>query len=236
MTSPENSSVEGKKQGGIIGMFDRISGRYDLLNRVLSLGIDQRWRRRLVRTATKTDAVLDLATGTGDQLQEFMRRRQVQYCVGLDLSSGMLHHAAQKLNDSPATLIRASADSLPFADNSFDVVSISFGIRNVVKLDDALREMNRVLKPGGECLILEFGLPKSAIVRMGYLFYFRHVLPIIGGMISGDSKAYRYLNSSVEKFPYDQAFADTMVQAGFPKVTFDRLSMGIAYLYKGVAA
>jgi demethylmenaquinone methyltransferase/2-methoxy-6-polyprenyl-1,4-benzoquinol methylase len=217
-------------------MFDRISPRYDLLNRVLSLGIDQRWRRRLVGTANKTDAVLDLATGTGDQLLEFMRRREVQHCVGLDLSSGMLEYAAQKLNETPATLVRASADSLPFADNSFDVVSISFGIRNVVRLDDALREMHRVLKPGGECLILEFGLPKAALVRMGYLFYFRHVLPIIGGMISGDSKAYRYLNSSVEKFPYDQAFADRMLGAGFSTVTFDRLSLGIAYLYRGVAA
>jgi demethylmenaquinone methyltransferase/2-methoxy-6-polyprenyl-1,4-benzoquinol methylase len=217
-------------------MFDRISGRYDLLNRVLSLGIDQRWRKRLVRTAACTDRVLDLATGTGDQLLEFLHRRDVTSCVGLDLSAGMLAHAVRKLQDQPATLIRGSADSLPFADNTFDVVSISFGIRNVVKLDQALREMNRVLKPGGECLILEFGLPKNRLIRLGYLFYFRHVLPLIGGVISGDGKAYRYLNSSVESFPYDQEFADRMHDAGFPEVTFDRLSFGIAYLYKGVVA
>ena len=221
-------------------MFDRIAHRYDLLNRLLSMRRDVAWRREMARQLPLRPelAILDLATGTGDVLIELQQRcPRVARGVGLDMSAGMLNHGARKLCahglSARFRMVRGDAVHLGVADASFDAVTIAFGIRNVVDVDQALREMRRVLKPGGRALILEFALPANPVIRSGYLAYFRHVLPRVGGVISGDSHAYRYLNQTVETFPYGDAFTTLMRDAGFVNVEQTTLTFGIAMLYRG---
>jgi len=221
-------------------MFNRIAGTYDLLNHLLSLGIDQRWRTRLAGQlpAGNDLALLDLATGTGDQLISILQGNQgdrIQRAVGLDPAGEMLAHGRDKLRaaklEARAALQLGDAQSLPFPDASFDAVTISFGIRNVPDAPLALREMARVLKPGGRLLVLEFSLPANAAARAFYLAYFRHVLPTIGGLISGQGAAYRYLNETVEAFPYGTAFCEWLRAAGFARTEMHPLTWGIATLY-----
>lgn len=221
-------------------MFDRIAKTYDPLNRILSMGIDESWRRKVAkRLPNKEDLeILDLATGTGDLLFAMVKKHpSVKRATGMDLSEGMLDIAREKLDkrklDEPITFAAGDATKLPVEDASYDVVSNSFGIRNVANLDDALSEMYRVLKPGGRALILEFGLPKNAALRWGYLLYFRNILPMLGGMISGDKDAYRYLNQTVEQFPYGDTFVKRMEEVGFQQVSATPLQFGIAFLYQG---
>lgn len=221
-------------------MFDRIAHRYDLLNRLLSMRRDVAWRREMARQLPDRPALhlLDLATGTGDVLVALQHEcPRVTRGVGLDMSAGMLALGADKLRRKGlrdrSGMVRGDAVHLGVADDAFDVVTIAFGIRNVVKVDQALGEMHRVLKPGGRALILEFSLPPNALIRAGYLGYFRHVLPRVGGAISGDTRAYRYLNRTVETFPYGDAFAALMRRAGFVDVEFIPLTFGIATLYRG---
>ncbi len=223
-------------------MFDRIAPTYDLLNRVLSLGIDGAWRKRLARylpsDPPKLD-LLDLATGTGDQIFALWDAAPARWrsLTGTDLAEKMLDQARRKAPARiPSAMISwrtASAQELPFEDASFDVATISFGIRNVPEPLVALREIRRVLRPRGRALILEFSLPRSFLLRWPYLFYFRHVLPWIGGKVSGDPAAYRYLNRTVETFPYEEGFLAWMREAGFAETKFVRLSGGIACLYLG---
>lgn len=222
-------------------MFDRIAHRYDLLNHLLSGNRDRAWRRQMIRLlpeGTKLEA-LDLATGTADQLLALHESGRIQRGTGLDPADKMLEVgrrkiAARNLEDS-LILQRGSAEQLPFADRTFDLVTISFGIRNVTDVPRALGEMRRVLRPGGRTLILEFSLPPNRFVRAGYLFYFRHILPHLGSVISGDAYAYRYLNRTVETFPYGDAFCDLMQSAGFTGVKAHRLTLGIATIYQGDA-
>jgi demethylmenaquinone methyltransferase/2-methoxy-6-polyprenyl-1,4-benzoquinol methylase len=221
-------------------MFDRIAPRYDLLNRLLSGRQDVSWRRKLARLLPERDkmSVLDLATGTGDVLVEIWRAgRGVARGIGMDMSGGMLAIGHDKLAQhglsSSYQMVRGDAGRIAAADNSFDAVTIAFGIRNVIDVPEALKEMRRVLNPGGRVLILEFSLPSNAFFRAGYLFYFRHVLPRIGGAISGDSYAYRYLNQTVETFPYGEAFLALMREAGFRDVRSRSLTFGIASIYQG---
>ena len=221
-------------------MFDRIAHRYDLLNRLLSMRRDVAWRREMARQLPEGPELrlLDLATGTGDVLIELQQRcPRVTRGVGLDMSAGMLAHGAEKLErrrlGGRFGMVRGDAVHLGVGDATFDAVTIAFGIRNVLDVGLALREMRRVLKPGGRALILEFSLPPNAFLRFGYLLYFRHVLPRVGGLVSGDSGAYRYLNQTVETFPYGNAFADRMREAGFSHVTLTPLTFGIATLYRG---
>lgn len=220
-------------------MFDRIAGRYDLLNRVLSFRQDVRWRNAMAEELPPGDglAVLDLATGTADVLLRLLESDRVARGAGLDMSWNMLTHAQEKTartkSGKPAPLLRGDATQLPVAGESFDAVSIAFGIRNVSGVSAALRDTRRVLRPGGRALILEFSLPRNPLFLRLYLFYFRHVLPRIGAAVSGDGEAYRYLNQSVEAFPYGQAFCDLMTGAGFTSVRARPLTMGIATLYVG---
>jgi demethylmenaquinone methyltransferase/2-methoxy-6-polyprenyl-1,4-benzoquinol methylase len=221
-------------------MFDRIAPRYDLLNRLLSFRRDVAWRKALVRALPAGDRlrVLDLATGTADVLLSLCAPHgKIQRGTGLDKSAGMITLARPKIANAPVPLdlVRGDACGLGFRDASFDAVTIAFGIRNVPDVPAALREMRRVLRPGGRALILEFSLPANALVRSGYLLYFRHVLPRVGGVVSGDAQAYRYLNESVESFPYGEAFAAMMRDAGFLGVTAMPQSLGIATLYTGDA-
>ncbi len=219
-------------------MFDRIAHRYDLLNRLLSFKRDEVWRDVLAAHLPPTGPVrvLDLATGTGDILFSMVRRcggRLEAY--GADLSFSMLQRAKQKSDGRDAGLLftRADAEKLPFPDAAFDAVSIAFGIRNVDDPVVALRQMLRVLRPGGQALVLEFSLPRNAILRAAYLIYFRRALPWIGGVISGDAAAYRYLNTSVEAFPHGEAFAALMREAGFTDIRLRPLTLGVATLYVG---
>jgi len=221
-------------------MFDRIAHRYDLLNRLLSFGTDVRWRKTMNRRIPdgKDLRVLDLATGTADVLIAMERAcKQVTSGIGLDMSGGMLKYGRQKLValglDQKFRLVRGDATCLGLGGGLFDAVTISFGIRNVLDVSQGLGEMHRILKPGGRALILEFSLPANRPFRACYLFYFRHILPRLGALISGDSYAYRYLNETVETFPYGEDFCDLMRGAGFQNVTATPLTFGIASLYQG---
>jgi demethylmenaquinone methyltransferase / 2-methoxy-6-polyprenyl-1,4-benzoquinol methylase len=220
-------------------MFDRIAHRYDLLNRSLSLGQDVIWRKRMKRYLPDHERlhVLDLATGTADQLLYLASDERVASGVGMDLAEKMLEIGREKIRrrsmDGKLHLQTGDAASIPAENDSADVVTISFGIRNVVAVSEALTEMYRVLKPGGRALILEFSLPHNGMVRGLYLFYFRHILPRIGSLVSGDAYAYRYLNQTVETFPYGEAFCELMREAGFKGVQAHPLTFGIASIYRG---
>lgn len=223
-------------------MFDRIAPRYDLLNRLLSMRRDVAWRRRLYRHLPEGRdlRVLDLATGTADVLLSlFAEGRKAAFGVGLDMAGKMLLLAQKKVAGqglaSRVHLVRGDATRLGFESGAFDAVTMAFGIRNVVDTPMALREMRRVLKPGGRAIILEFSLPSNPVLRSGYLLYFRHVLPRVGGMVSGDAPAYRYLNQTVETYPYGDAFLRLMDDAGFHHVKAHSLTFGVATIYTGDA-
>ncbi len=221
-------------------MFDRIAFRYDLLNRLLSFRRDVAWRKRLVQCLPGGTnlRVLDLATGTADVLIALHSGSgKVGNGVGLDMSMNMLNLSKKKVDrrglGGCLAMLRSDASAIAVQDNIFDAATMAFGIRNVVDVSRALREIHRVLKPEGRGLILEFSLPRSPVFRTIYLFYFRHVLPRIGALISGDRQAYRYLNQSVESFPQGEGFCELMAEAGFNNVQAFPLSLGIATLYQG---
>ena len=221
-------------------MFDRIAHRYDLLNRLLSFGQDIRWRRMVGICLPEQEniEILDLATGTGDLLISLQQNyKKVKSGVGLDMAGKMLAIAEKKIIErkltSTLSVVRGDACAIPFDACSFDAITIAFGIRNVIDVPLSLREMYRVLRNSGRALILEFSLPKNRMFRQIYLFYFRYILPFLGRIISGDNYAYRYLNQTVESFPYGQEFCVLMKDAGFSKVTAYPLSFGIATIYLG---
>lgn len=234
-----DNHIKGASQRDVARMFNRIAPRYDFLNRLLSFRRDVAWRKEVVARLPEWthQRVLDLATGTADLLLAVARSPKVHFGAGLDNAEGMLVHGRSKLSGPTArptlVLTRADAIWLPFEDNSFDAVTMAFGIRNVTDVEGCLGEMRRVLKHGGRALILEFSLPHNPVFLQLYLFYFRHVLPRIGGLVSGDPEAYRYLNETVEAFPYGEGFCDIMRGAGFEQVQAKPLTMGIATIYQG---
>ncbi len=219
-------------------LFDDIAPRYDLLNRLLSFGCDRAWRNAIASRVQAQGQVrlLDLGTGTGDLLLTLWARCKASLAsvTGLDLSENMLALAKRKTPPGcPATWIHASAQKIPLPDQSQDSVTMAFAIRNCPDPPQVLREMVRVLAPGGHAYILEFSMPQSWLFRRVYLFYFRHILPLVGGWISGHSTAYRYLNQSVEAFPYGEVFAQWMRDAGFSAVTTTPFTFGVVTLYEG---
>lgn len=217
-------------------MFNRISHRYDLLNRLLSGRRDVAWRKTCVQQLP-TDrplTVVDLATGTADVILMLLKQRSnIKTVIGIDPAKKMLDIAARKVNPStPAVqLLNGDAQHIALRPGSVDAVTMAFGIRNVANIQNAFAEMNRILTDDGELLILEFSLPKTRWIRMLYLFYFRHVLPNVGGWISGDREAYSYLNQTVEDFPYGEAFSNHLRDAGFEQVKELPLTLGIATIY-----
>jgi demethylmenaquinone methyltransferase/2-methoxy-6-polyprenyl-1,4-benzoquinol methylase len=212
-------------------MFDAISPTYDKVNRILSFGMDQKWRKELLKhlPQRKNLKILDLATGTGDQARALLETGAS--IVGIDLSAEMLEIAKKKMGDK-VQFLKADAENPPFAENHFDAASFSFGIRNVTSPIAALKGVHRVLKAGGRALILEFSLPPKPI-RGFYLFYLRHILPRLGGLLSKKPSAYRYLNETIEDFPSGKDFCLLMREAGFIRIKAIPMALGAVTLYVG---
>ncbi len=220
-------------------MFDLISPTYDRINRILSLGMDQGWRKKCAKhlPPEKSLKILDLATGTGDQLSAlFESNASIQSATGIDLSQEMLQIAAKKFQTKPygqkVRFLRADAEKIPFAASLFHVATFSFGIRNVTDPLASLKEIHRILKSGGKCLILEFSLPPKPI-RGFYLFYLRHILPRIGGLLSKNPEAYKYLNQTIETFPSGKEFCLLLKKAQFEKIMAYPMALGAVTLYVG---
>ncbi len=244
-TRPEGTRDEAEASRRVREMFSRIAPRYDLLNHLLSLSIDKVWRRRTARRfrpiLRRPDArVLDLCCGTGD-LTLALERVSVEGCpgqagrriVGSDFAAPMLERAREKSRRAGQRALFLAADSLalPFADRSFDLVTAAFGFRNLANYEHGLREIARVLRPGGELGILEFSEPDHALIAPLYRFYFKKILPRVGGAISGSSAAYTYLPGSVAKFPQPEELSAWIERAGFVGVSFERWTFGIVTLH-----
>lgn len=215
-------------------LFDLISPSYDRINRILSFGMDQKWRKKLALSLPlkKGLKILDLATGTGEQAVALLQSgASIESITAIDLSAQMMELAKKKVGDK-VRFIRADAENLPFGNDQFDAASFSFGIRNVTDPLRSLEAIHRVLKPKGRCLILEFSLPPSPI-RPFYLFYLRHLLPRIGGMLSRNQAAYRYLNETIEHFPFGKEFCLLMKRAGFTRLQATPMALGAVTLYSG---
>ena len=224
--------MEQKQQIG--QLFDRIAGTYDGLNHGLSLNIDRLWRRKTVQQMEEAEHVLDVAIGTADLTIEMLKRGKAQRVTGIDLSDRMMEHGKLKVENlklKEVNFIHANAQEMPFENDMFDAVTCAFGCRNFQDLDAGLKEMYRVLKPGGQVTILEFSYPTSRVVRALYDVYFTHVLPFIGRIVSRDKTAYTYLNKSVKGFCWGEAFALHLHDAGFKEEAWTPLSFGIATIY-----
>ena len=218
-------------------LFDHIATRYDIFNRISSLGFDLVWRRRLasVLKGQKNIKILDIATGTGDVLLSlFDAGCDISSAVGIDTSAEMLAIAKGKLSARQVSLIQTDAVNLVFADNDFDVITCAFGIRNFTDTDAALKQMLRVLKPAGKVLILEFSMPSNRVARLLYLFYLRYIIPLLGKIITGNFAAYRYLSKTIQTFPAGQDFCRLMQKAGFVNVSAVPQTFGVVTLYSAV--
>ncbi len=220
-------------------MFDRIAYRYDRLNRVLSVGLDQRWRARGIRELGLTGAedVLDMCTGTADLAIKAVTAPggQARSVVGVDFAGEMLKLGLVKVRKaglgSRVHLVRGDATNVPLPDASFDAATVAFGIRNVYNYEAAIREFVRVLKPGGRLAVLEFGKPQLPGIKQGYEWYFKYLLPVIGKMGSKHDEAYSYLPASVDQFPEPDVFAGMLKSHGFATVRTVSLTLGTVYLY-----
>ena len=233
--TPYKDSALGKKEQ-VTQMFDNISGEYDGLNRVISFGIDVRWRKKVVAIVRKAnpDAILDVATGTGDLAIQLVRTG-AQKIIGLDLSPGMLEvgrkKVAQKGLSDTIEMVVGDSEKLPFEDDSFDAVTVAFGVRNFENLEKGLSEIRRVLKPGGSLVILETSVPDKTPFRQGYRCYTRHILPRIGIIFSKDRSAYAYLSDSAAVFPYGKAFNNILDKIGFIAIENRPQTFGVATIY-----
>jgi demethylmenaquinone methyltransferase/2-methoxy-6-polyprenyl-1,4-benzoquinol methylase len=219
-------------------MFDAISGTYDKINHFMTLGLDLYWRKKVTSFAPKKEQIhlLDCATGTGDQLFSFLKHvPSTTKAIGVDLSAQMLEQARnkrqKKLFSAEIEFQEASILALPFEENSFDVVTIAFGIRNVTDVPACLREILRVLKPGGRALILETSTPKAFPVKHLHSFYLKYLLPLIGHWVSKKGYAYRYLHQTATTFPCGKEFCQEMEKAGFAKAKANPLSLGAVSIY-----
>ncbi len=239
---PPIGEAEGKKRA-VEQMFDAIAPRYDLLNRVLSLGTDVRWRRQAVKMAGAAldrppRRILDVATGTADLAVEALKLGPKEV-VGVDIAEAMLALGRAKLRarglGHRIALQRGDAEHLEFEDGAFDLALVAFGVRNFEDLGRGLRELRRVLRPGGALVVLEFSLPRAFPMRQLYGFYSSHILPRIGRAVSGDSGAYDYLPASIRAFPDGADFLREMERAGFGDLKEQRLTFGVASLYRGMA-
>ena len=239
MTVKPYSDV-GSKREQVERMFDAISPKYDLLNRLFSLGIDQGWRRTVIRMVKQqpVDRLLDVATGTADLAIMAARKHAAKHVTGADISEGMLMHGREKVKDAGlddrVELLRADSAALPFADGAFDAVTVAFGARNFEDLERGLREMLRVLRPGGHLIVLEFSKPHGTMMGALFRFYFHRVMPAIGRLVSRDSAAYSYLPQSVDAFPDGEEFLRIVARCGGRDARMRRLTGGVATIYHAV--
>jgi demethylmenaquinone methyltransferase / 2-methoxy-6-polyprenyl-1,4-benzoquinol methylase len=234
------ASGPAKDASRISGMFDAIAGRYDLLNHLLSAGLDTQWRRRAIAALELTgrERVLDLCTGTADLAIAAMSAHPGAHrVVGLDFSGEMLRIGKAKVDRAGiknVCLLKSDATQIPLSDATMDVATIGFGIRNVEQPAVACREIVRVLRPGGRLVILEFSLPRASVLRSLYSSYFRSILPFIGRLVSRHPTAYTYLPESVAAFPTPEEFSDDLRAAGFGTVRAAPLAFGIVYMFVAV--
>ena len=225
------------KKEGVRKLFDNIAPDYDKLNHILSLNIDKGWRKKAVRNLVDTQEplkVLDVACGTADFTIEIAQKvAKGSEVIGVDISEGMMAVGREKIKKAgvSAELLVADCEDLPYADNTFDRISVGFGVRNFEHLELGLSQMCRVLTPGGKLVILELSVPSNAFIRWCYKLYFLKILPAIGGMISGDRGAYEYLPASVLRFPGPEKFIPMLKSAGFSQVDHTSLTLGICRMY-----
>jgi len=235
IVKPYKNSELGKKEQ-VEKMFDAISGNYDGLNRVISLGIDVKWRKRVVEIVgeNKPKQILDIATGTGD-LALMMAKLNPERIVGLDISSGMLEVGKQKIAKAKLSnkieMIVGDSEDMPFEDNTFDAITVSFGVRNFANLDKGIKEISRVLKSTGVLVILETSNPTKFPFKQGYQIYTNVALPIIGKLFSKDKVAYSYLSESANSFPFGEAFNNILQKNGFSITKHEPVTFGVATIY-----
>ena len=237
MIKPYKDSPESKKEQ-VATMFDNIAGRYDFMNHFFSLGIDVLWRKKAISIIVKEKPkkILDVATGTADLAIEAYNQTKAEI-TGIDISDGMLEIGRKKIKEKNLgkhiNLKKADSENLPFEDHTFDAVTVAFGVRNFENLDKGLKEMYRVLKPGGITVILEFSKPNSYPFKQLYNFYFKNILPTVGKIFSSDKQAYTYLPDSVNAFPHGDQFLNHLTQTGFRNPNAKELTFGIASIYTG---
>jgi demethylmenaquinone methyltransferase/2-methoxy-6-polyprenyl-1,4-benzoquinol methylase len=233
--TPYKSSTLSKKEQ-VAKMFDTISENYDNLNRVISFGIDIKWRKKVLElvAAKNPQTILDIATGTGD-LAILMAETNAKKIIGLDISAGMLEVGTKKIAaknlSNRIEMMLADSESMPFEDNTFDAITVAFGVRNFEHLEKGLGEILRVLKPGGIFVILETSNPTKTPYKQGYVFYTRYILPVIGKLFSKDTAAYGYLSESAAVFPFGEALNNILRKIGFIDVTAMPQTFGVATIY-----
>tara|TARA_R110002074_G_scaffold47765_5_gene122413 strand:+ start:182 stop:910 length:729 start_codon:yes stop_codon:yes gene_type:complete len=232
---PYKDSDLGKKEQ-VATMFNNISKNYDGLNRVISFGIDVSWRKKVVKIVSKNNPqqILDIATGTGD-LALMMSQLNPTKIVGLDISEGMLEVGKQKISKANLShkieMVVGDSENMPFDDNTFDAITVSFGVRNFANLDKGLTEIRRVLKPNGTFVILETSNPTKFPFKQGYKFYTSFILPIIGKIFSRDKVAYSYLSESANYFPFGETFDNILKKNGFINTEYKPVTFGVATIY-----
>ena len=233
--TPYKDSKLGKKEQ-VTKMFDTISGNYDGLNRVISFGIDIKWRKRVVSIVSEKNPakILDIATGTGD-LAINMTKTGAKEIIGLDISPGMLEVGKRKILEKnlgdTIKMIVGDSENLPFEANSFDAITVAFGVRNFENLEKGLAEIFRVLKPGGSFVVLETSIPTKTPFKQGYKFYTKFILPAIGKLFSKDRSAYAYLSESAAAFPHGQQFNNILAKIGFIGIDNRPQTFGVASIY-----
>lgn len=233
---PYKDSTLGKKEQ-VTKMFDNISGDYDGLNRVISFGIDVKWRKKVVKLVNKTNpkTILDIATGTGD-LAINLAQTKASKIIGLDISSGMLEIGKQKVTSKGLAdrieMVLGDSEKMPFDDNTFDAITVAFGVRNFENLENGLKDILRVLKPNGTFVILETSVPTKTVYKQGYKFYTKKILPLIGKVFSRDKSAYKYLSESASVFPYGEVLNNILRKIGFINVEHFPQTFGVATIYK----
>ncbi|WP_026450530.1 bifunctional demethylmenaquinone methyltransferase/2-methoxy-6-polyprenyl-1,4-benzoquinol methylase UbiE [Aequorivita capsosiphonis] len=234
--TPYKDSSEGKKKQ-VEQMFDTISENYDGLNRVISLGSDIKWRKKVIAMVAgkNPENILDIATGTGDLAIQFAEKTSAKNIVGLDLSDGMLSVARKKVSGKPISerieFIQGDSEALPFEDNTFDAITVSFGIRNFENLEKGLSEILRVLKKDGIFVILETSVPVKFPFKQGYHIYSSTILPLVGKLFSKDKVAYKYLSESASAFPHGEKLNNILRNIGFKEVKNKPQTFGVATIY-----
>jgi len=232
---PYKDSDLGKKEQ-VAKMFDNISKEYDGLNRVISFGIDIKWRKKVVEIIGKTNpnSILDIATGTGD-LAINLTQTKASKIIGLDISEGMLEVGRKKIRklnlDNTIEMVFGDSEKIPFKENSFDAITVAFGVRNFENLEKGLSEIYRVLKTGGTFVVLETSVPTKTPYKQGYHFYSTKILPLIGKLFSRDKSAYKYLSDSAASFPYGKAFNNILQKTGFIAIENKPQTFGVASIY-----